>query len=126
MENIFYQATGLFSIFFIIVAIFIGAVFIFVIGNFIKIMTRRASEKRYNDGQPILTKTVRITGKRTIVSGGGESMLHTSYFVTFEFTENKERIELNLPSKEYGLLSEGDSGKLIFQGSRYHQFQRNL
>jgi Protein of unknown function (DUF2500) len=126
MEKVFYSGAGLFSVFFVIVAVFIGAVFIFIIGNFVKIFVRRQSEKRYNDSQPVLTKGAKITGKRTAVSGGsGNSSVSTSYYATFEFADNKERLELRVPSKDYGLLADDDSGNLTFQGRRYLQFQRN-
>ena len=47
----------------------------------------------------------------------------TTYYVTFEFI-NKERLELRLSGREYGLLAEGDRGILSFQGSRFIDFKR--
>ena len=47
----------------------------------------------------------------------------TSYYVTFE-VESGDRIELRVPSTEYGLLVEGDRGFLYFQGSLYQGFER--
>lgn len=33
-------------------------------------------------------------------------------------------MELRVPSHEFGLLVEGDAGKLTFQGTRYISFER--
>ena len=35
------------------------------------------------------------------------------------------RMELRLSGTEYGQLSEGDTGRLSFQGTRYLGFERN-
>ena len=40
--------------------------------------------------------------------------------------ENGERKEFHVSGKEYGLLAEGDSGKLTFQGTRYKGFERTI
>ena len=49
----------------------------------------------------------------------------TSYYVTFQ-VESGDRMELSVRGKEYGLLAEGDYGRLTFQGTRYLGFQRKL
>jgi hypothetical protein len=58
----------------------------------------------------------------------GHTMSHTSssttYFATFE-VESGDRMELKVPDNEYGMLVEGDIGKLTFQGTRYKGFERN-
>jgi Protein of unknown function (DUF2500) len=101
--------------------------FIFAIVLVGKAIFGSIAEKRYNDSQPVLTKDVKVTGKRTEVSGGsGNSRASTSYYGTFEFIENKERLELTIDSEDYGLMAEGDLGKLTFQGRRYHQFKREV
>ena len=48
----------------------------------------------------------------------------TSYYATFQ-VESGDRIEFLVSGTEYGMLAEGDSGKLTFQGTRYLNFQRN-
>lgn len=113
--------SGFFILFFLLFA----GVLIFIFVVFFKIISSWLAEKRYNDSQPVLTKDAEITGKRIEVSGGsGNSSASTTYYATFEFADNKERLELRLPSKDYGLLAEADSGKLTFQGRRYLGFQR--
>ena len=47
----------------------------------------------------------------------------TWYYVTFE-VESGDRIELGVNGTEYGMLVEGDYGKLSFQGTRYLGFER--
>ena len=47
----------------------------------------------------------------------------TSYHVTFE-VESGDRLEFQLPSRTYGVILEGDRGKLTFQGTRFLEFQR--
>ena len=48
---------------------------------------------------------------------------YTNYYVTFQF-ETGDRLELELKGHEFGLLVEGDKGKLTFQGTRYLGFER--
>ena len=38
--------------------------------------------------------------------------------------ESGDRMELEMAGSEYGLLVEGDNGKLTFQGTRYLGFER--
>jgi len=47
----------------------------------------------------------------------------TSYYVTFQ-VESGDRMELHVAGEEYGMLIEGDSGKLSFQGTRFLGFER--
>lgn len=47
----------------------------------------------------------------------------TSYYVTFQ-VESGDRMEFAVSGMEYGLLAEGDTGDLTFQGTRYLNFQR--
>lgn len=47
----------------------------------------------------------------------------TSYYVTFQ-VESGDRIEFLVAEMEYGMLAEGDEGKLTFQGKRFKGFDR--
>ena len=49
----------------------------------------------------------------------------TSYYATFE-VESGDRMELSVSGREYGLLAEGDRGRLSFQGTRYLGFEREV
>ena len=48
----------------------------------------------------------------------------TSYYVTFQ-VESGDRLELRMSGRDYGMLAEGDDGKLSFQGTRYLGFERS-
>ena len=54
---------------------------------------------------------------------GFHSTTSTSYYATFQ-VESGDRMELSMTGTEYGLLAEGDRGKLTFQGTRYLGFER--
>ena len=65
---------------------------------------------------------------RTYRHGGTEhSRRHASsrtyYYATFQ-VESGDRMELEVPDMEYGLLVEGDRGRLTFQGTRFQGFRR--
>ena len=45
------------------------------------------------------------------------------YYVTFQ-VESGDRMELQMTGSEYGMLAEGDRGRLTFQGTRYVSFER--
>ena len=47
----------------------------------------------------------------------------TTYYVTFQ-VESGDRMELGVGGSDYGMLVEGDTGKLSFQGTRYLGFER--
>ena len=48
---------------------------------------------------------------------------NTTYYVTFQ-TESGDRMEFRVSGTEYGMLAEGDTGRLTFQGTRYLAFER--
>ena len=47
----------------------------------------------------------------------------TTYYVTFQ-VESGDRMEFHVSGLEYGMLAEGDTGRLTFQGTRYLSFER--
>lgn len=107
-------------------------VFIMVFGMFIVIAVKGISQWNKNNNSPRLTVPAKVVAKRTNVSHhhhnhGAGSMHHsthsTSYYVTFQ-VESGDRMELRMAGHEFGLLVEGDSGKLTFQGTRYLGFER--
>lgn len=114
--------------------IFIMFIVMFVI--FIVNLVKGAKQWSYNNSQPVLTVDARVVAKRTNVShsthhtGDNDNMIHhhstsTTYYVTFE-VEGGDRIEFNVKDSEYGLLAEGDTGKLTLQGTRYLGFKRTI
>lgn len=107
-------------------------VFVIVVGTFIVTAVKGVAEWGKNNASPRLTVAAEIVAKRTNVSrhthtnAGGHGHHHstsTSYYVTFQ-VESGDRMELHVSGPEYGMLAEGDNGKLTFQGTRYLGFRR--
>ena len=106
-------------------------VFALVIGVFVTVLVRGAGQWSRNNRSPRLTVTATVVAKRAHVSHHHHhhDMHHTStsssYYVTFE-VESGDRMELQVMGQEYGLLCEGDRGRLTFQGTRYLGFEREF
>ena len=104
-------------------------VFVLILGVFITIFIKGISQWNKNNKSPRLTVPATLIAKRTDIShhhhSGDHHHYHTSasYYATFQ-VESGDRMEFLLSGQEYGLLMEGDSGKLSFQGTRYLGFQR--
>ena len=56
-------------------------------------------------------------------SDGFYTTTNTMYYVTFQM-ESGDRMEFQVSGIEYGMLAEGDTGELTFQGTRYLAFER--
>ena len=117
-----------------IAPIFIGIIFVFVIGGILFSAFKGFGQWQKNEQSPRLSVKAIVTSKRADVSRRTNmhhhddhhhhsSSTHTKYFVTFEF-ESGDRLEFHVSGKEYGLLSEDDIGMLTFQGTRYLGFAR--
>jgi len=94
------------------------------LGGFVKSIVTSVN----NLGQPLSGRPAVIVAKRnhTSVHGGQGNMpagSSTTYYVTFEFGHG-ERAEFRVPSREFGLLAEGDAGTLHFQGTWFRGFDR--
>lgn len=110
--------------------IFITIVFILVIGGFIFAIVSGFKTWSHNNAQPVLTVWAKVVSKRANVSSSmhaNDDMHHhtssTTYYATFE-VESGDRMEFVVGGDEYGMLAEGDKGKLTFQGTRYKGFER--
>lgn len=109
------------------------AVFALVIGAFIVVFVMGIRQWSKNNASPVLTVEAQMVTKRVSVSDSGhtdsDGMSHhsssTSYYATFQ-VESGDRIEFHISGREYGLLAEGDRGRLTFQGTRYQGFNRAL
>ncbi|WP_326929549.1 DUF2500 domain-containing protein [Bacillus cihuensis] len=77
-----------------------------------------------NNDAPRLTVPARVVAKRTSIHGGGETRAYNHYYITFEVDSGDDRMEFQIMDFEYGQLTEGDSGDLHFQGTRYLGFTR--
>ena len=106
-------------------------VFVLVIGLFIYAVVQAILRKQKNDASPRLTVQARVVSRRQEVTHHARNMndgvYHTSsttrYFVTFQ-VESGDRLELQLDGSDFGMLAEGDEGRLSFQGTRFLEFQR--
>lgn len=127
----------MFDLFGIVFPIVFFMVFVMVLGIFIMTMARWLSTWNKNNHSPRLTVEAAVTAKRIHVThhrhanGGDITGAHgftnsssTKYFVTFQ-VESGDRMELSVSGPEYGMLAEGDTGRLSFQGTRYLGFERD-
>ena len=112
-------------------SIMFSIVFIIVIGMFVVTAIKGIGQWNKNNNSPRLTVPATVVAKRTNVShhnhagtnGHHHHSTSTTYYVTFQ-VESGDRMELYLSGHEFGMLAEGDKGKLSFQGTRYLGFER--
>lgn len=104
--------------------IFIGVFVVMIVT-----LVRSLGRWHKNNQSPRLTVDATVVAKRTDRTrygrSRGDSIGHTTttYYATFQ-VESGDRMELSMLGTEYGMLAEGDRGKLTFQGTRYLGFQR--
>ena len=128
---------GSFDVGFGLFEVMFTVVFVLVIGVFIVAIVRNISTWNKNNHPPRLTVTAMVVSKRTDVSHHSHGMAgdmtgahgytttsSTSYYVTFQ-VESGDRMEFSVRGTEYGMLVEGDMGRLSFQGTRYLAFERS-
>ena len=112
-------------------SIMFSIIFIIVIGMFVVTAIKGIGQWNKNNNSPRLTVPATVVAKRTNVShhnhagtnGHHHHSTSTTYYVTFQ-VESGDRMELHLSGHEFGMLVEGDKGKLSFQGTRYLGFER--
>ena len=105
---------------------FFAVIFCIVVGVILFTIIKGTAEWGKNNNSPQITVAAHVKTKRTKTSGGtGDTGATTSYYVTFEY-ESGDRQEFKMSGKQYGMLAEGDIGKLSFQGTRFLGFDRVL
>ena len=85
------------------------------------------NKSKSNSRAPQLTVEAQVVSRRTQgyyskddnIDGGT-----TRYYVTFEFLSG-DRMEMEVQGYDYGLIVEGDIGKLTFKGERFINFVRD-
>lgn len=105
--------------------------FIVIFGMFVLMFVKMIAEWNKNNHSPRLTVEATVVAKRDEVTTNhhnhGEHGMHTThttwYYITFQ-VESGDRMEFSVGGSEYGMLIEGDHGKLTFQGTRYLGFER--
>jgi hypothetical protein len=110
------------GVIFLIGPLFILVVFLMIIGSIVAKIGQGIGEWSSNNSQPETRAQAKVVSKRLEVSGG-ENSTSTRYYATFELPQGFRR-EYKVEGSEYGQLAEGDSGQLIYQGSRHLGFQR--
>ena len=96
---------------------------------FVLILVKIIGQWNKNNHSPRLTVPAVVVAKRghtTHHHDAGElhhSHSSTTYDATFQF-ESGDRLELHVPSSQFGYLVEGDRGQLSFQGTRFLGFER--
>ena len=96
-------------------------------------MARAASNYKKNASSPILEQHAKVISKRSEVTGHSNmnsnssfhNTTHTRYYVTFE-TDAGQRMELTVSGRDFGMLVEGDRGKLTYQGEWFKKFDRDM
>ncbi len=120
-----YSMTG-FNRGFDMFSIMFTVVFVLVTGIFVVTIVKGIMQWSRNNASPRLTVPARVIGKRDEVHRRRHDShlhYHTTYFITFE-VESGDRMELQVQGTESGLIVEGDSGMLTFQGTRFLGFER--
>lgn len=106
-------------------------VFLVIICVFVTILVKNIGEWGKNNQSPRLTVDATVVTKRGQIlhhnHAGDSTGYHTStsYYVTFQ-VESGDRMEFHVEGTEYGMLVEGDKGRLSFQGTRYLGFERSV
>lgn len=98
------------SMFFIVFFLLLGIIIYSIV-----VSARKAAK---NSSSPVLTVDSSVIAKRT-----HHHEDFTTYYATFQ-VDSGDRFELCIDGEQYGLLAEGDYGKLTFQGERFIEFER--
>lgn len=102
--------------------------FVMIIGIVILSVGRELLGWKRNLTKPVLTVSSHIVSRRMYIQqrqlNDTATTTTTLYYVTFE-VESGDRLEFKVNGEQYGMCSEGDSGKLTFQGIRYIGFERD-
>ena len=116
-------------IIFQLVFVCVCAVILFLIVKNISTWNKNNQSPRLTVPATVVTKRTQVTQQQHANAGdptgahGFSTTTSTSYYVTFQ-EESGDRMEFQVPDREYGFLVEGDRGRLTFQGTRYQGFQR--
>ncbi len=123
--------SGFYTMFSILpLVVMIGFIIVFII--IIITILKNIMIWNKNNHSPQLTVSATIVSKRILyhkhANANDITRMHSyhnisNYYITFQF-ESGDRMEFSVDNSEYGLLAEGDTGNLCFQGTRYLSFER--
>jgi hypothetical protein len=117
------------SFMFDIFPVIFGIVFLLIASVIVFTAIKGIGQWNKNNHSPRLTVQATIVAKRHNTSHhhhGTDMHMHhssTTYYATFQ-VESGDRMELQIPSTQFGYLVEGDTGRLSFQGTRFLGFER--
>ena len=98
---------------------FVPVVMVLIFGLILFQIGRGVKQWNKNNNSPVLSVDAQVVAKRTQVSHHHQNNqvagTFTTYYATFQ-VESGDRMEFAIRGTEYGLLAEGDRGKLTFQG----------
>lgn len=103
--------TGLFFLAFFIILAMIVVQFV-----------RSIAQWGRNNASPRLTVEATVVAKRER-TWRNQNHHGTTYYATFQ-VESGDRMKLPMRGTDYGMLAEGDRGRLTFQGTRFLGFER--
>ena len=117
----FYMGFGLYRILFFVA-------FTLIFCTILVTIFQNIRQWNKNNHAPRVTVPVTVVAKRADVRrrknmDNDFSRTYTTYYATFQL-ESGDRMELSVEANAYGLMVEGDKGKLTFQGTRYLNFER--
>ncbi|MCP3761417.1 DUF2500 domain-containing protein [Domibacillus sp. A3M-37] len=105
---------------------FITSVFCIVVGVMLFNIVNGSMDWVHNNNSKVMSIPAKVAAKRMLVRGGsGNSAASTRYYITFEYEEMGDRIELQMNGHTYGMIAKEDIGNLTYQGSRYKDFERS-
>ena len=105
--------------------------FLLIFGVVVFTLIKGVSQWNKNNKEPVLNVDAVVVSKRTNTShrSNANNNIHssssTSYFITFQ-VQSGDRMEFHVSGNEYGMIAEGDRGNLVFQGTRFHTFDREI
>ena len=119
----------MFNIIFLIIFIIAAGSIIFSLMQGIATWNKNNQSPRLTVSAVVVAKRENITHHQHAIAGdasgthGVHTTTSTTYYVTFQ-VESGDRMEFCVSGTEYGMLAEGDTGRLTFQGTRYLLFER--
>lgn len=121
--------SGLFSLMFTLIFLLAAGIIVAAFVQGIHQWNKNNHSPRLTVDALVVTKRMDVSHRRHVNAGDhtGAHRYHTTtstfYYVTFQ-VDSGDRMELPVTGPEYGMLVEGDRGRLTFQGTRYLGFQR--
>ena len=120
---------GSMNVIFLIIFIIAVGIIIFSSMQGIATWNKNNQSPRLTVSAVVVAKRENITCHQHAIAGdasgahGVHATTSTTYYVTFQ-VESGDRMEFGVSGTEYGMLAEGDTGRLTFQGTRYLLFER--